>query len=188
MSAMSHYHSPLGWIEIQASFDAVTSLVFCDDPKNDAGNDWIRRDRKSGSEILSKCVSQLNEYFNGQRMVFDIPVSQKGTSFQETVWNVLMDIPFGKTVSYGDVAKTLNNPKSVRAVGAANGQNKVWIIVPCHRVIGANGSLTGYAGGLERKKWLLVHEAQVSGLKFEVSDRKRSTIFKPETSNFKPQI
>jgi len=112
------------------------------------------------SPILAECVRQLDEYFNGRRTIFDVPVRQKGTKFQQSVWNVLTDIPFGKTISYGDVAKMLNNPKSMRAVGAANGQNKVWIIVPCHRVIGANGSLTGYAGGIERKKWLLGHEKQ----------------------------
>jgi len=152
MNYKAYYSSPIGCIEIQASHEAVTSLMFCDDPKNDACN---------GSEILSKCVRQLDEYFDGQRMNFDVPVSQKGTSFQQTVWNALLDIPFGKTVSYADVAKMIHNPQSVRAVGAANGRNKLWIIVPCHRVIGANGSLTGYAGGLERKKWLLAHEAQV---------------------------
>jgi len=158
MNEMTYYHSPLGWIEIQASQDAVTSLVFCDGQKNDAGND---------SPVLAECVCQLDEYFSGQRTCFDIPVSQKGTEFQQSVWTVLTDIPYGKTVSYGDVAKMLNNPKSVRAVGAANGQNKVWIIVPCHRVIGANGSLTGYAGGIERKKWLIDHEKQNKNLIYD---------------------
>ena len=100
----------------------------------------------------------MDEYFKGQRTTFDLPVRQHGTAFQQSVWNVLTEIPFGKTVSYSWVAKKLNNPKAVRAVGAANGKNNVWIIVPCHRVIGADGSLTGYAGGLDRKKWLLTHE------------------------------
>jgi len=151
MSATSYYQSPLGWIQIQASHDAITSLVFCDERKNDACSD---------SPILLECIRQLDEYFDGRRTSFDLPVEQKGTKFQQNVWNVLTGIPFGKTVSYGDVAKMLNNPKSMRAVGAANGKNKLWIIVPCHRVIGANGSLTGYAGGIERKKWLLEHEAK----------------------------
>jgi len=157
MSASTYYHSPIGWIEIQASHDAVTSLVFCDERKNDTGSD---------SPILAECVRQLDEYFSGRRTCFDISVHQKGTKFQQSVWNALTGIPFGKTVSYGDVAKMLNNPKSMRAVGAANGKNKLWIIIPCHRVIGANGSLTGYAGGTERKKWLLDHEKQNS-LKFK---------------------
>jgi len=153
MSIITYYHSPLGWIEIQVSHDAVTSLVFCDERKNDVCND---------SPILAECVRQLDEYFNGQRICFDIPIHQEGTKFQQSVWNVLTGIPFGKTVSYGDVARMLNHPKSVRAVGAANGKNKIWIIIPCHRVIGANGSLTGYAGGIERKKWLLDHERRNS--------------------------
>jgi methylated-DNA-[protein]-cysteine S-methyltransferase len=153
MNTTTYYQSPLGWIEIQASHDAIRSVVFCNERKNGESNDL---------EILTECVRQLDEYFNGQRTVFDLPVKQEGTRFRQSVWNALTDIPFGKTVSYGDVAKMLNHPKSVRAVGAANGKNKVWLIVPCHRVIGANGSLTGYAGGVERKKWLLDHEAKIS--------------------------
>ena len=152
MSSITYCHSPIGWIEIQASHSAVTSVVFCDERRDVLQND---------SKILKECVCQLDAYFGGRRMVFDVPVFQEGTEFQKTVWNALMDIPFGQTVSYADIARTLNNPQSVRAVGAANGQNKLWIIVPCHRVIGSNGSLTGYAGGIERKKWLLAHEAKV---------------------------
>ena len=173
MKSTTYYHSPIGWIEIQASCDAVTSLVFCDERKNDTCN---------GSVIPAECVRQLDEYFSGQRTEFDLPVKQAGTKFQQSVWNVLTDIPFGATVSYGFVAKMLNNPKSVRAVGAANGRNMVWIIVPCHRVIGADGSLTGYAGGLERKKWLLDHEARVlKNMGQSVSS------MKPETSNLNPE-
>jgi len=172
MNSITYYQSPFGWVEIQASHDAVTSLVFCDERKNDACN---------GSAILTECVRQLDEYFSGCRMVFDLPVKQEGTIFQQNVWNVLAGIPFGVTVSYGDVAKMLNAPKSMRAVGAANGQNKVWIIVPCHRVIGANGSLTGYAGGLERKKWLLDHEAQI--LRNAGQSAHGTLNFKPQTSN-----
>jgi len=154
-----YYRSPLGWIEIQASNDAVTSLVFCDERKNNECND---------SAILKECVRQLDEYFAGRLTKFDLPVKQEGTEFQQNVWNALMDIPFGKTASYGDVAKALNHPKAVRAVGAANGKNKIGIVVPCHRVIGADGSLTGYAGGLNRKKWLLTHETKViSNLKLQ---------------------
>ena len=153
MSATTYYDSPLGWVEIRASHEAITSVICCKERKNDRHNDH-------NSEILTECVRQLDEYFNGQRTHFDIPVNQEGTAFQKNVWNALIDIPFGKTVSYGDVAKMINHPKASRAVGAANGRNKVWIIVPCHRVIGANGSLTGYAGGIERKKWLLDHEKQ----------------------------
>ena len=152
MNLKTYYQSPIGWLEIRAWNDAITSVIFYDGRKTE---------ECTGSAILAKCVCQLDEYFNGQRTSFDIPVNQDGTRFQQSVWNALLDIPFGQTVSYAAVAKKLNAPKSARAVGAANGQNKVWIIVPCHRVIGADGSLTGYAGGLERKKWLIDHEAQV---------------------------
>jgi len=152
MNATTYYFSPLGWIEIQASHDAVISLIFCDERKNEECND------KSCFATLTECVRQLDEYFSGRLTKFNLPVKQKGTEFQQSVWNALTGIPFGQTVSYGDVAKMLNNPQAVRAVGAANSQNKLWIVVPCHRVIGANGSLTGYAGGIERKKWLLAHE------------------------------
>ena len=174
MNLITYYHSPLGWVEIQASHDAVTSLVFCDERENDTCN---------GSAILTECVRQLDEYFSGCRMTFDLPVKQEGTTFQQNVWNVLAGIPFGVTVSYGYVAKMLNHPKSVRAVGAANGRNKLWIIIPCHRVIGANGSLTGYAGGLERKKWLLDHEAQI--LKNTGQSAPGTLNFKSQTSNLK---
>ena len=151
MNLITYYESPLGPVKIQASHDAVTSVVLCDKRESDSCGD---------SPILQECVRQLDEYFNGKRKDFDLPIKQQGTAFQQNVWNVLADIPFGKTVSYGDVAKKLNAPKASRAVGAANGKNKVWIIIPCHRVIGANGTLTGYAGGLDRKKWLLEHEAK----------------------------
>jgi methylated-DNA-[protein]-cysteine S-methyltransferase len=127
--------------------------MFCDERQYETGGD---------SKILSECVRQLEEYFNGQRFGFDLPIRQEGTDFQQSVWAALTDIPFGSTVSYSDLARSSGCPKSVRAVGAANGQNKVWIIVPCHRVIGADGSLTGYAGGIERKRLLLAHEAQVA--------------------------
>ena len=163
MNATTYYSSPLGWIEIQASLDAVCSVVFCNDRKMVEHSD---------SAILAKCVQQLDEYFAGQRTCFDLPVKQEGTPFQQKVWNALLDIPFGKTVAYADVAKMINRPESARAVGAANGKNKVWIIVPCHRVIGADGSLTGYAGGLERKKWLLDHEAQVFTRKSKIVNLK----------------
>ncbi len=149
----TYYQSPIGPIEIRASENAVTSVIFCDE---------CRYETNGGSEITEECARQLDEYFNGKRLIFDVPVEQEGTTFQQSVWNTLTSIPFGETVCYADVAKMLGNPQSVRAVGAANGQNKIWIIVPCHRVIGSDGSLTGYAGGVECKRWLLAHEAKVS--------------------------
>lgn len=105
--------------------------------------------------ILQDAVSQLNDYFEGKRNDFDFKLNPKGTDFQQKVWKGLLEIPFGKTMSYMDLSKKLGDVKAIRAVAAANGKNPLWIVVPCHRVIGADGSLTGYAGGLWRKKWLL---------------------------------
>jgi methylated-DNA-[protein]-cysteine S-methyltransferase len=107
---------------------------------------------------LKEAVNQLQDYFNGKRTSFDFKLNPQGTEFQQKVWQALLDIPFGKTVSYMDITKKLGDVKAIRAVASANGKNPLWIVVPCHRVIGTNGSLTGYAGGLWRKKWLLEHE------------------------------
>ncbi len=110
-------------------------------------------------ENLKESVSQLREYFNGQRSHFDFRLNPQGTDFQQKVWQELLNIPFGKTMSYLDLSKKLGDVKAIRAVASANGRNPLWIVVPCHRVIGTDGSLTGYAGGLWRKKWLLEHES-----------------------------
>jgi len=112
-------------------------------------------------EVLENAVYQLTEYFEGKRRQFDLTLNPQGTDFQKKVWNELLNIPFGKTVSYLEVSKKLGDVKAIRAVAAANGKNPLWIVVPCHRVIGSNGDLTGYAGGLHRKKWLLEHESPV---------------------------
>lgn len=108
--------------------------------------------------VLQEAVSQLNEYFEGNRTGFDFKINPKGTEFQQKVWQSLLEIPFGKTMSYMDLSKKLGDVKAIRAVASANGKNPLWIVVPCHRVIGTDGSLTGYAGGLWRKKWLLEYE------------------------------
>ena len=107
---------------------------------------------------LQNAVSQLNDYFEGKRTAFDFRLNPHGTEFQQKVWLALLEIPFGKTVSYLELSKKLGDVKAIRAVASANGKNPLWIVVPCHRVIGTDGSLTGYAGGLWRKKWLLEHE------------------------------
>ena len=107
---------------------------------------------------LQNAVSQLNDYFEGKRTAFDFRLNPHGTEFQQKVWLALLEIPFGKTVSYLELSKKLGDIKAIRAVASANGKNPLWIVVPCHRVIGTDGSLTGYAGGLWRKKWLLEHE------------------------------
>jgi methylated-DNA-[protein]-cysteine S-methyltransferase len=107
---------------------------------------------------LKDAVKQLQEYFNGKRTQFTFTLNPKGTDFQQKVWKALLEIPYGKTTSYMDLSKKLGDVKAIRAVASANGKNPLWIVVPCHRVIGSDGSLTGYAGGLWRKKWLLEHE------------------------------
>lgn len=107
---------------------------------------------------LQEAVSQLGDYFDGKRKDFNFKLNPKGTDFQQKVWQELLHIPFGKTISYLDLSKKLGDVKAIRAVASANGKNPLWIIIPCHRVIGTDGSLTGYAGGLWRKKWLLEHE------------------------------
>ncbi|WP_105258780.1 methylated-DNA--[protein]-cysteine S-methyltransferase [Pseudoalteromonas sp. T1lg88] len=112
----------------------------------------------SANAITAQAKSQLAEYFQGVRSQFDLPLDTKGTEFQCRIWQALGSIAYGETGSYSDIARLVDNPKAVRAVGAANGRNPISIIVPCHRVIGANGTLTGYAGGLERKRWLLAFE------------------------------
>jgi methylated-DNA-[protein]-cysteine S-methyltransferase len=112
-------------------------------------------------EVLEDAVYQLNEYFEGKRNSFDLTLNPTGTDFQQRVWKLLLEIPYGKTVSYLTLSKKLGDVKAIRAVAGANGKNPLWIVVPCHRVIGSDGSLTGYAGGLSRKKWLLEHESPV---------------------------
>lgn len=118
--------------------------------------------RKDIPPIGIQCLEQLIQYFNGERRVFELPLSQEGTAFQQETWNLLMSIPFGKTISYLELAIKTGDPKATRAVANANGRNNIAIIVPCHRVIGSNRELTGYAGGLWRKKWLLDHEMKVA--------------------------
>ena len=110
------------------------------------------------SAVLQEAVSQLQDYFQGKRIDFDFTLNPKGTAFQQKVWKSLLDIPYGKTRTYLEQSKILGDVKAIRAVASANGKNPLWIVVPCHRVIGTDGSLTGYAGGLWRKKWLLEHE------------------------------
>jgi methylated-DNA-[protein]-cysteine S-methyltransferase len=110
------------------------------------------------SMVLQEAVSQLNEYFEGKRDGFTFKLNPSGTEFQQKVWKGLLEIPFGKTMSYLELSKKLGDVKAIRAVASANGKNPLWVVVPCHRVIGTDGSLTGYAGGLWRKKWLLEHE------------------------------
>lgn len=144
--------SPVGPLLLIASEKALVSLLW----KNSVGalNDFATPEVKN-HPILTKVEIQLNEYFKGERTTFDIPIDPAGTEFQKNVWKQLSKIPYGKTITYGEQAKRLSKPTASRAVGAANGKNPIGIIVPCHRVVGASGSLTGFAGGIEAKKFLL---------------------------------
>jgi methylated-DNA-[protein]-cysteine S-methyltransferase len=151
---MVYYRSPIGILEITGTDQGVTTIYFLNaDP-----------DRLADvpTPPVLTCLNQLNEYFNGERKEFSVPLQLAGTAFQMRVWQHLLTIPFGVTRSYLSVAEALGDRNTVRAVGTANGQNPISIIVPCHRVIGSNGSLTGYGGGLWRKEWLLNHEGHAN--------------------------
>ena len=140
--------SPVGLLEIQSTEQGVRTVNFVDKPFLDV--------EESAYNVLT--MKQLEEYFSGKRTIFELPFDLEGTPFQQRVWQELLKIPFGKTRSYMDIARALGDVKAIRAVGTANGSNRIAIIIPCHRVIGSDGSLTGYAGGLFRKKWLLDFE------------------------------
>lgn len=144
----SYFDSPLGIIELTASDIGITTLFFVQKKQVDI----------SSNKILEECAQQLEEYFQNKRKGFSIPLDLHGTEFQKKVWNELLNISFGKTISYLQLAKRLGDGKLIRAVGGANGKNPVSILVPCHRVIGSDGSLVGYGGGLDKKKWLLEFE------------------------------
>ncbi|MFJ7935405.1 methylated-DNA--[protein]-cysteine S-methyltransferase [Sporosarcina sp. NPDC096371] len=146
------YKSPIGLIEIEGSAEAVRSILFVE------RDEIVNTIHHETPEVLVDCLNQLDEYFRGERHVFTFPYHFEGTDFQQTVWNALTTIPYAETGSYKDIAVSIKNEKAVRAVGTANGKNKLSIVIPCHRIIGANGKLTGYAGGLWRKEWLLQHE------------------------------
>jgi len=158
MSTILPYHmsfeSPVGNLDILANDDQLTH-IFWPDHK---GAQLPRT--RSGKEhpVLLQAKEQLEAYFAGELQVFDLPVYLEGTDFQKEVWTALMEIAWGETWTYSQLAHIIGRPKAVRAVGAANGRNPISIVIPCHRVIGANGTLTGYAGGLECKRWLLQHE------------------------------
>ena len=147
------YNSPIGLIEISGTDNSITSLYFMDEEFNPE----VR-----SNPYIEKCVAQLDEYFEGKRKIFELNLQPEGTDFQKRVWDELLKIPFGETRTYMEITKFLGDIKAIRAVANANGQNKISIIIPCHRVIGSDGSLTGYGGGLWRKKWLLEHEQNFS--------------------------
>jgi len=151
MMEIAYIQTPIGIAELKGDENGLASVSVLD------------KNKPIGTipGILESAAKQFQEYFEGTRTEFDLKLNPEGTDFQKKVWEALQEIPFGKTISYLDLSKQLGDVKAIRAVASANGKNPLWILVPCHRVIGTNGDLTGYAGGLHRKKWLLEHESPV---------------------------
>ena len=145
----AYYKTPLGIAKITGNNYGIISISVINEKIESSKNIPIS---------LQECITQLEEYFDKKRKTFHLKLNPQGTPFQKIVWNELQQIPFAKTISYLEQSKKMENPKAIRAIAAANGKNPIWIVIPCHRVIGSNGSLTGYAGGIWRKKWLLEHE------------------------------
>lgn len=163
MISYTEIDSPVGRLLLTTDGSALTGVYFDMPGRSPRELERWTRDAKAGP--LPETARQLEEYFKGARREFDLPLDLQGTEFQKRAWRNLLTIPYGETRSYGDQARLIGNPNASRAVGLANGRNPLPIVVPCHRVIGANGSLTGFGGGLERKRWLLAHEGyfQMSG-------------------------
>jgi methylated-DNA-[protein]-cysteine S-methyltransferase len=152
---VTYYETPVGIAQITEEDDYISRIHILD-----------REHETTTAEtpLLKEAIRQFDEYFAGTRKKFDLPINQTGTDFQQQVWQELLKIDYGKTITYNQQSIQMNNPLAIRAIAAANGKNNLWVVVPCHRVIGSNGSLTGYAGGLWRKQWLLEHEAKVIGV------------------------
>ncbi len=148
--------SPVGWLKISVTENALVSIAFCGHEEDSSAK---------LPELTETVIQQLNEYFEGTRFTFDLPLSPQGSEFQKKVWALVAEVPFGDTTSYLDIALRSGSEKNTRAVGLANGKNPIPIVIPCHRIIGSNGKLTGYAGGLDKKRWLLQHELRYSDRK-----------------------
>jgi len=146
--------SPVGPLTLLADDEALIGLHFDSDPAGQPQPDWVRDDNR-----FRQAVAQLDEYFAGRRRTFDLPLAPRGTQFRKLVWRALRAIPYGQTATYGEIARAIGQPQASRAIGGANHHNPLAIVIPCHRVIGADGSMTGYGGGLERKRMLLDLEA-----------------------------
>jgi methylated-DNA-[protein]-cysteine S-methyltransferase len=154
----TYYQSPVGLLRISGTANYISAIHFIDHLEDQD------KDRPSQelAPIFIQCVEQLIQYFQGVRRQFEFPIHQEGTGFQRSVWNELLGIPFGKTISYLELSRRLGDPKVIRAAAAANGRNNVSIVIPCHRVVGSKNELVGYGGGLWRKRWLLQHEAKIA--------------------------
>jgi methylated-DNA-[protein]-cysteine S-methyltransferase len=153
----TYYQSPLGLLKITGAENFISEILFIDNIERPQGDH-----KKKLPPIFINCIEQLIEYFHGERRSFDFVLNQNGTAFQKKVWNELLGIPFGKTISYLELSRRLGDTKAIRAAASANGKNNVVIVVPCHRVIGSKNDLVGYGGGIWRKKWLLEHEAKIA--------------------------
>ena len=156
MQHIAYYQSPIGFIELVEEDGYLTVASFMDKQKNKP---------TAATPLLQKALQQLDAYFAGKLQQFELPLRPAGTAFQQSVWDQLVQIPYAETITYLHMAKRLGNVKAIRAAASANGKNPLAIIIPCHRVVGADGKLTGYAGGLHRKQWLLEHEAKHGGSK-----------------------
>jgi methylated-DNA-[protein]-cysteine S-methyltransferase len=151
----TYYQSPLGMLKMGGTDTYIAELSYVDN------HEQVTHGEPGISEVMHQCTEELIEFFNGKRRTFDIPVYQEGSAFQQRVWGELINIPFGKTITYLEQSRRVGDIKAIRAVASTNGKNKLAIIVPCHRVIGSDKTLIGYGGGLWRKKWLLQHEFKV---------------------------
>jgi methylated-DNA-[protein]-cysteine S-methyltransferase len=152
VEGVAYLDSPVGVLLIRSQNDFITTVHF---HKSEKGDEQL-------TPVIEQCIAELNEYFQGTRKFFTIPLALEGSAFQKKVWDVLLEIPYGKTISYSRQAVQVGDIKSIRAVAMTNGQNPIVIIIPCHRVIGKDGSLVGYGGGLDTKTWLLKHEGAIS--------------------------
>jgi methylated-DNA-[protein]-cysteine S-methyltransferase len=149
-----YYKTPVGVCQITEEDGFITRVHILDEEHDVT---------EPETPLMKQVIKQFDEYFAGTRKIFNFPIKQPGTDFQQQVWQELLKIEYGKTITYNQQSLQMNSPLAIRAIASANGKNNLWVVVPCHRVIGSNGSLTGYAGGLWRKQWLLEHEARVNG-------------------------
>ena len=154
----TYYQSPVGLIRISGTDQYVSEMIFIDNIQKPP----LDPHKKQLPPMAIHAIEQLIQYFHGERRAFEFPIHQEGTDFQRKVWNELINIPFGRTISYLELSKRLGDTKAIRAAASANGRNNIAIVVPCHRVIGSKNDLVGYAGGLWRKRWLLEHENKVA--------------------------
>ena len=152
---IAYYRTPIGIVRITQDGEFISGISIRDEEYEI---------EPPATPLLQIAIDQLQQYFDGTRKTFDFPIKQPGTDFQQQVWECLLNIEYGTTITYLQQSQQMNNPLAIRAIAAANGKNHLWVVVPCHRVIGSDGSLTGYAGGLWRKQWLLQHEANVMGV------------------------